>query len=544
MNRRKGIHEQYESWPYPHYPLLASVRRLDTWQLNVDYLFDRCAKGPAPERPRIWITGCGTFQPYTMGLANPHADILASDISRRSLTQARRRCLWHGMSSHEFAVVDLNDESTWPGGPFDFIECYGVLMNLEDPTDSLRRMTRRLSERGVLRLMVYPHYSRQRIFQVQRVARLLGLSFRGRNHPHLLRQVMTNLPIGHPLRFAFETYPDSRNEPGIVDGFLHAGDHGFTGLRLAQSIDDADLEPAFWFHRPWGQPDVMCNELGLSQLGPGEVLDYLDLWQELRTNLTVCLRRKGSETRSGGRIRLHPLLDPGTKGLPLPGRIRLLWQLATGVTLRSHIHAAPLRWSRGDLAAVRRAVRRSARRSARGEDTSDEPVVQRAKSEGVLLGGAPIVRSKCAPVAPESRSNRSGQTGPTIQVGKRVANPLYDHLFQAWYRVADDLPAAIETWSAHAEPLEDDGGFGLTPFATYKKFESDITTHLRSRSTAKAASFSEVRYTQERDGLRELDSFLARFPDLPRREFSAAELRELWILLGSHRHLFLDAEGV
>ncbi|MCA8954094.1 MAG: class I SAM-dependent methyltransferase, partial [Planctomycetes bacterium] len=245
---------QYAAWPYPQVPLLASLPSTHPFELHADWLWDRCGSGPAPEQPRIWVAGCGTFQPYAFAVANPHAEIVAGDLSEPSLRIAARRCRLHGRKNVTFAPLDLADESTWPDGEFDLIECYGVLMNLADPLRVLRGLRSRLTAGGVLRLMVYPQWSRSRVFQIQRLARLLGLHANDPSHPSRLRALMKRLPRAHPLRFAFTTYRDSRNDAGIVDGFLHAGDRGFSAFELGALLRDADLSPAYWFHRPWGQP--------------------------------------------------------------------------------------------------------------------------------------------------------------------------------------------------------------------------------------------------------------------------------------------------
>src|SRR5690349_678251 len=168
---KQAIRAQYEAWPYPSVPLLASLPSTHPWELHAAWLWDRAGSGPAPERPRIWVTGCGTFQPYVFGLANPRAGIVATDVSGRSLQVARTRCRLRRMRHVAFGLADLDDPASWPEGTFDVIECYGVLMNLPDPGRALRQLGERLSERGVLRLMVYPQFSRARIFQIQRLAR-------------------------------------------------------------------------------------------------------------------------------------------------------------------------------------------------------------------------------------------------------------------------------------------------------------------------------------------------------------------------------------
>jgi hypothetical protein len=84
-----AVQVQYETWPYPRVPLLASVPSTHPWQLHCEWLWDRCGSGAAPRHPRIWIAGCGTFQPYVFAVANPQADITATDISAPSLDLAR-----------------------------------------------------------------------------------------------------------------------------------------------------------------------------------------------------------------------------------------------------------------------------------------------------------------------------------------------------------------------------------------------------------------------------------------------------------------------
>ncbi|MCA8966487.1 MAG: class I SAM-dependent methyltransferase, partial [Planctomycetes bacterium] len=291
------LRPQYEAWPYPQVPLLASLPSTHPWELHVAWLWDRCGSGAAPARPRIWIAGCGTFEPYLFGVANPRAEVVATDFSRTSLAIAERRCRLRGMKHIRFAPVDLADESTWPDGTFDLIECYGVLMNLADPQAALTRLRQRLTPGGVLRLMVYPQHSRTRVFQIQRLARLLGLHAGDRGHPRALRRLMRGLPAHHPLRWAFVNYADSRNDAGVVDGFLHAGDRGFTAFQLGALLRDAGLQPAHWFHRPWAQPDRMAERLGLQDKSQSFVLNYLDLWQELRGNFVVCCRRSDAPPR-------------------------------------------------------------------------------------------------------------------------------------------------------------------------------------------------------------------------------------------------------
>lgn len=527
--RRPGVRGQYEKWPYPQVPRMAGLRRADTWQLNLDYLWDRCGSGAAPAPGRIWIAGCGTFQPYAFGLANPQAEILATDISTASLARARQRCAWHGQGRVRFAQVDLQDEGSMPAGGFDLIECYGVLMNLADPAAALTAMARRLNPGGVLRLMVYPHYSRQRVFQIQRVAKLLGLRWQEDRHPALLREVMTALPKGHPLRHGFTTYPDTAFDAGIVDAFLHSGDRGFSAGELGALVEGARLQAAAWVHRPHGQPAQMAEALGLDPTQPYAVLDHLDRWQELRSNFVVCLRRPETLIPRPPRLRLHPLLDARSKGLPLGARARILGQQATGVKLRSRVHQQLLRWSAKDLAALRRA--------AAGQGPVASGLVARGLREGLLLG------AEREPAPETRRLELPAVHSPGLRLGPQAPNPLYAHLFAAYEAAGSRLQEELDRWQHEAEPLEEAGGYGLTPYGTWQSRGPELHAILQAGRSDEVGTYASIRYAGEDSGRRRLRSFLRGF-DLPRRVFSDAEERELWVLLGTHRAMSLSASRV
>ncbi len=509
--------------------MFGGVRRHDTWQLNADYWWDRCGQGRAPKTPNIWIAGCGTMQPYVFRLANPHADILATDLSSHSLRIAERRCDWHGAYGIAFGQVDLTDESQMPEGPFDAIECYGVLMNLEDPLSALRAIASRLSERGVLRVMVYPHYSRRRIFQIQRIAQLLGLRFDEPTHPRVLRTVIEGLPIPHPLRYAFDNYSDARNDEGLVDGFLHAGDRGFRGLEFGALCEGAGLRPAFWFHRPWADPTAMAAKLGLDRTSQFFVLHYLDLWQELRGNYVVCLVRADAEPVASSTLRPHPMLELGSSAGPTDWLNRVSHRVV-GVHLPSRTGDATQRVSAPDVRRLPRCV---------AAPQSEAEATTRLRATGALLGGE--YRS---PTLPPYGGEISHRAEPRLELGPLAANPFYAHLFEAWatgpensHGALVDLLDQVERWGSHADPLEDGTRpFGLTAFATFLRRRDELERYFSSE-VATVDSWSDWPLAaRERDRAREF----ARAVDPNHAErLSAGELAELWSLLFAYDRLLL-----
>lgn len=529
------VREQYERWPYPRIPLIARVHREQLWQLNLPWLAARCGMDRPPQKPRIWITGCGTFQPYVFGQANPGAQILASDLSERSLQIAKRRCRFHRIPQVEFQQIDLNEESQYPTGPFDFIECYGVLMSLREPQAVLQRLAARLAPQGILRLMVYPFYSRQRIFQIQRLARLLGLRFENSEHPKLLRQIMASLPSNHPLRYSFFHYHDSKNLEGIVDGFLHASDRGFTGIELCAMADQAGLAPAFYFHRPWGQPEIAAEKFGYGEKHPAFWLHYLDLWQELRTNFTICLVRKDAREKSADQEEAgqrHPLFDLSNRQLGIRHRTRLLRLSLTGVTLSSRTHELPLRLKGTSVRAL----------TTNGKTLSLSNQALEVLPRKRNVSALPAFSRSLAAISPSAAlfAPRLGTNSP---------NPLYSHFFDAYFfdrhwnhSLSHPLPGLtkqIELWQKISEPLEDKScSFGLTPLGSYSP--KDIAAGAESFLGSPPERFQSIQLSQEKKKFQEVQLWLRRFPSLARVDFSPEQLRELWILLFSYPRLTLD----
>ncbi len=529
------LRAQYEAWPYPQVPLLASLPSTHPWELHVAWLWDRCGSGAAPARPRIWVAGCGTFEPYLFGVANPRAEILATDFSTRSLAIARRRCRLRGMKHVQFAPVDLADESTWPEGTFDLIECYGVLMNLADPLTALKRLRQRLTPGGVLRLMVYPQYSRTRVFQIQRLARLLGLHAGDRSHPRALRGLMRGLPANHPLRWAFVNYADSRNDAGVVDGFLHAGDRGFTAFQLGAMLQAAGLRPEHWFHRPWGQPDRMAERLGLQDRDQSFVLNYLDLWQELRSNFVVCCRRGDAPPRMVLAPTPHPTFVGEGHGLRHRLRLQRLALLGGRV---------PSRTGDGDVV-----LRAPQVRALRRGDHDAAVFAEQLGATGLVLGGHDHALRLPAHVDFAGEDAFLAATA-ALRLGRRAPNPLYHHLFAA-FELAQrhpelrlpDLDGQLGRWLPWADPLEQRPiVFGLTPYATANRLSANVREHLQREPLPTANSYADVRLRHDHTALDQVRAFLDSHPSLPATTRDDATLRELFVLLFAHDSLFVTLE--
>ncbi len=268
------VRRHYELYPYPHYPLLASVRRCDTYALNLVALWTRFnGTLPPHEAMRILVAGCGSFAPYPFAVANPDAYITALDVSQRSLRRARLHCLLHGRRNVTFRAGDLLDPTT-ADGRFGLIDAYGVLHHLEDPLAGLKALEGRLMEGGILRVMVYSRYARAEEESIRRAFRLLGV-----RDPAAARRLMGRSKPGSRLRRFVESSEETAFTSGLADALLHPRVHTFRIDGLMDLVHQTGLEPLLFAHASaLEDPDReigRIRRLETDRQSPGNFILYL-----------------------------------------------------------------------------------------------------------------------------------------------------------------------------------------------------------------------------------------------------------------------------
>lgn len=238
-----AVRRHYEDYPYPHYPLLASLRRCDTYALNLDALWVRCnGELPTPEHRHIMIAGCGSFAPYPFSVANPYTAITALDLSRKSLDRARLHCLLHGRHNVVFQTGDLLDESL-AHGPFGLIDAYGVLHHLDEPLAGLRTLAARLAPGGILRVMLYSRYARRAEESISRALRLLKV-----RDPADVKRMIARAEPGSRLQRYAASSPEAGFAAGLADALLHPCVRTYRIDDLLQLISQSGLELLFFAH--------------------------------------------------------------------------------------------------------------------------------------------------------------------------------------------------------------------------------------------------------------------------------------------------------
>ncbi|BCS52943.1 bifunctional 2-polyprenyl-6-hydroxyphenol methylase/3-demethylubiquinol 3-O-methyltransferase UbiG [Geobacter sp. SVR] len=306
----------YELYPYPHYPLLASVRRCDTYALNLEALWARFnGELPPSAARRILIAGCGSFAPYPFAVANPTIPITALDLSATSLKRARLHCLLHGRRNVSFQVGSLLDPAM-AAGRFGLIDAYGVLHHLPDPLTGLQALASRLAEGGILRIMVYSRYARREEESIRRAFRLLGV-----RTPTEARRLIGRSKPGSRLRNYVEASSEVSFAAGLADALLHPQVSTFRIIDLMELVGQSGLQPLQFAH---------CGALPEVEREIGRISE-LEARHESPGNFVLYLGKNTAGPVSGycpSRITLNPCLRSSVSGVHLaPVRIagRLGW---------------------------------------------------------------------------------------------------------------------------------------------------------------------------------------------------------------------------
>jgi hypothetical protein len=188
----ESVRRVYEKFPYPQYPLLASLRWEDGYAASSEFcaqlLFDICGRDAAirkeyhsrliPKNRTILVGGAGETLPYIMRQLEPsHHRLLCVDLSGKSLRRARLRLLT-SIKKTSFIRQDLDhfiEEQGLVTGPYDHVDLYGVLHHMPNPSQTVSAIADRMAGDATMRVMVYNSESRTWIREVQAAIRDLRL---------------------------------------------------------------------------------------------------------------------------------------------------------------------------------------------------------------------------------------------------------------------------------------------------------------------------------------------------------------------------------
>jgi SAM-dependent methyltransferase len=281
------VSAQYEAYPYPYRLPQDDKSRLiegsPSHLKEVDhYVFGgRLIAGERRERGplRVLVAGGGTGDGLIMlgqhlADANLPADIHYLDLSTASRRIAEARAEVRRLKNIRFHSGSLLDLPSLGLGPFDYIDCCGVLHHLEDPAAGLAALKSVLDPAGGIGLMLYGTLGRIGVYHAQAMLKMLGAGDPASERLALARRLLSELPVTNWLRRNPSIVDYKRGgDPELYDLMLHSRDRAFTvpeiaglaagaGLEIVSFIDPWRYDPDSYLH----DPKLKARLDGLSRL--------------------------------------------------------------------------------------------------------------------------------------------------------------------------------------------------------------------------------------------------------------------------------------
>ena len=244
------VARQYEEFPYPARDPAEERKRLITGSpshlAEIDHhLFGGCLRARGPLR--ILVAGGGTGDAAIMlgeqtRAAGIDADILYLDLSTASRAIAQKRAAIRGLERIRFATGSLLDPPE--AGPFDYIDCCGVLHHLPDPQAGFDTLAGLLKPDGGMGVMVYAPHGRSGVYPMQQAVAALagGVEAEPRAKLAAAKALLKSLPPSSLFaRNPLLSDHVAGGDAGLYDLLCHAIDRPFTVMELAALVQAAGL---------------------------------------------------------------------------------------------------------------------------------------------------------------------------------------------------------------------------------------------------------------------------------------------------------------
>lgn len=242
---------QYEAYPYPLRDprdekkrlIVGSpshLREIDWWVFG--------ARRPRSRPLNVLVAGGGTGDATIMIAAQMAAlgqpgRVTWLDRSEAALGIAQARAEARGLTNIVWERRSLLDLPGSGLGPFDYIDCCGVLHHLPDPAAGLAALASVLAPGGGMGLMVYAPHGRTGVYMVQDALRLLAPAGQPpAERLDVARRVMRHLPASNWLR-ANRNFADhiTGGDAGLYDLVLNPRDRAYTVPELFDLLATSSL---------------------------------------------------------------------------------------------------------------------------------------------------------------------------------------------------------------------------------------------------------------------------------------------------------------
>lgn len=238
-----AVRDQYEAFPYPERDPAEERERLITGSPSLPQEIDHFLYAGQRDwsRPlRILVAGGGTGDGLIQLCAllarygKPY-EATYIDLSAAARRVAEARAEVRGLENITFVTGSLLAAAEH--GPFDYIDCCGVLHHLPEPEAGFRALRAALAPGGGMGFMVYAPHGRSGVYPLQQAFSALFGHMAPRARLDAARKVYDRLPEGHPFRSNPNLNDHETGDAGFYDLLLHTQDRAHDVAELLELLD-------------------------------------------------------------------------------------------------------------------------------------------------------------------------------------------------------------------------------------------------------------------------------------------------------------------
>ena len=263
------VHQQYEAYPYPQRDPREEAERLLVMSPShlpevVHHVYG--GRRPRGRRLRVLVAGGGTGDSTIALAVQLSQDPIGGDVTYLDMSEASRaicegRARARGLRNLRFVTGRIEDVPALCPGPYDYIDCCGVLHHLESPEHGLGALAEVLAPDGGLGIMVYGETGRTGVYHVQDLLRRLTPEDTLAGKVEAAHRLLADLPETNLFRRNTLVKADLADDAGLVDLLLHPRDIAYrvpevrrlvasAGLRIASFTPSWLYEPRFLLKDP------------------------------------------------------------------------------------------------------------------------------------------------------------------------------------------------------------------------------------------------------------------------------------------------------
>jgi SAM-dependent methyltransferase len=255
----EDVQAQYEAYPYPERKPTDERKRLITGSPSLPVEMDHWLWGGARDWSvplSVLVAGGGTGDALIQ-LAQLLSDarrpyqITYLDMSVAARRIAEKRAEVRKLEGITFVTGSLLDAGEY--GPFDYIDCCGVLHHLEDPQAGFDALAGAMAPDAGIGLMVYAPHGRSGVYPLQFAFGRLFQGVEPRKRLKRAKAIYAALPDAHPFKRNTRLVDHEQGDAGFYDLLLHGQDRPFTITEVMAALEAAGLDYA-------GSPEPMLYD--------------------------------------------------------------------------------------------------------------------------------------------------------------------------------------------------------------------------------------------------------------------------------------------